>query len=710
MAVTAAEPGRRRMLVGANVILQIALVMAAVIGLIAMAPTFSRQVDVTRTASNSLSQRTIQMLRNLPQDVRISAIYAVTSDLTEEKDRRERVRDLLDLYDREGGSKVTSFVIDPYKERERVTELLKRLRELPTFKDEGKPQSEALDSFKQLAGEIATQFAEDAKQLEPLGAADPRAKLVLNTLRDVSTRITELVDSIEEERRAEVPRYGTLLDRIREQTAAWQADLKGLRQWLTTEAPGSTGATPQLQEYFKQAASRYEALGGKVDALLARMKDLKQTKLEEVVTTLKQWERNRPPILVETNADAKVIPFDDVWPVSRDPDASASREFAGEQVISSAILHLTQKEKTSVVFVRYGLPSLLTPDYSQITPQMIQSGQMPEAPLQDLSQLLEKSNFTAQEWDLTTVKEAPAVAADSHVIYVVTPPAPPQQNRMQPTPQPGISDADRTAVANAVAKSGMAIFLVPADTPDYGYADYLRKTWGIDPQNQLILAKVTAVGEPGQDSRFAITAVHLDSSTLRFTNQEIGRPMQSLPIGLAYTAPLKTVTGDDAPKNVKLEPIAETTSTDTLWAVSNFQLLQREQQRQRGLKPSPDMPKGPFTVAYAAETDDHKRAVIFGSFGFILDQIAGASQPVIVGGTFRSVKLFPGNTELFINALHWVSGNAERIAVGPRGDDVPRLTKLSPGAETNFWKIFLIGVWPALILLVGAGVYMLRRR
>ena len=41
---------------------------------------------------------------------------------------------------------------------------------------------------------------------------------------------------------------------------------------------------------------------------------------------------------------------------------------------------------------------------------------------------------------------------------------------------------------------------------------------------------------------------------------------------------------------------------------------------------------------------------------------------------------------------------------------VPRLDKLEQGPVATFCKVFFVGIWPGLALLVGFGVFLVRRR
>lgn len=77
---------------------------------------------------------------------------------------------------------------------------------------------------------------------------------------------------------------------------------------------------------------------------------------------------------------------------------------------------------------------------------------------------------------------------------------------------------------------------------------------------------------------------------------------------------------------------------------------------------------------------------------------------------FRSLgSLYPANSDLLINALHWLTGEADRIAVGPRRAELPRLSNLRESTAAALPWV-LVGVWPAVALVVGLGVWFVRRR
>ena len=94
---------------------------------------------------------------------------------------------------------------------------------------------------------------------------------------------------------------------------------------------------------------------------------------------------------------------------------------------------------------------------------------------------------------------------------------------------------------------------------------------------------------------------------------------------------------------------------------------------------------------------------------FASDAIAQASGLQQRGNSLMLGPLYPANSDLLINSLHWLTGEANRIAVGPRSGEMPRLKKLDEAWAARLpW--LLVGVWPALALVAGLGVWAVRRR
>jgi hypothetical protein len=111
--------------------------------------------------------------------------------------------------------------------------------------------------------------------------------------------------------------------------------------------------------FLQESGNRYADVVAKIEAETTKLQELEPLELD---TLASQLGPTNNAILVETEEDAKVVDFSEVWPPI-DPGMGGrvrfdKRAFKGEQELTSAILRVTHKEQTAVVFVRYGGPPL----------------------------------------------------------------------------------------------------------------------------------------------------------------------------------------------------------------------------------------------------------------------------------------------------------------------------------------------------------------
>jgi hypothetical protein len=719
---------QRRLLYGANVAVAAVLVVVVVGIAVWLAGQYGGRADLTSSRVNSLSSRTVGLLGGLDQDISITGLYTVLSEYQQyAQKRQDHVRDLLDLYESFGRGHIATAMIDPMKERGKVDELLERLRAKPAYKDEAAPHEQALGKFPELNKAISGLADGDLAKFRSFAEADERMKrvrefvIVANNLGLLGREAQGVAADVEELLADDVPRYGRAVGRVREYLRQVQTSLQDAQRWMSGDGAALPDLLPDVQASFQGASERYQPVLDRVAALLTETEDLKQVKLEEVYDTLSRWS-SQPPILVETETEARVLSLNDVWPYRAGggptPPDGDPRDFAGEQAVSSAILQLTQKEKTAIVFTRFGGDSPIRPDFSRMNRMMMD---IPRAPCQMLNAQLEKANFVTEDWDVATQNEPPKVEDAGRTIYVIFPPEPPPQpNPMQPSPQAGITDAQKQAVLDAVNESGMAIFLAGWSQPTarfmrtgppYEYGDYLRSTWGIDVRDQYLALEFSEApqrqGLKGPANRNPLI---LDTKVVQFTNHDIARPLRALEGAFIAAAPLEILTGDAKPAGVEVGVIAEVKRTEDVWAVADVMRLQEDLQKRFGTTRHEDDIAAPFPVAVAATKEGGQKVVVFGSEQFAADDIAQSQSVMLSSQGLQAYMNFPANTDLFINALHWLTGEADRIAIGPRQSDVPRLDKLTEGGMAQFCRVLLVGIWPGLALLAGAGVWLLRRR
>jgi hypothetical protein len=114
---------------------------------------------------------------------------------------------------------------------------------------------------------------------------------------------------------------------------------------------------------------------------------------------------------------------------------------------------------------------------------------------------------------------------------------------------------------------------------------------------------------------------------------------------------------------------------------------------------------GPVPLAVAATRKVEKgeqRAALFGCGSFAQDRIAFYREP------FDASDRFPGNAELFTNSVFWVAGMDHLISISPEALQARRIGDL--GAAELPLRVLIVGGLPAIVLLVGIIVYVVRRR
>ncbi len=726
MAVTqTTNVSQRRVVYGANVLVQIIVVTLIAVGVI-YASTDRGQVDLTRTGANSLSPKTVGLLRGLEENVTITAVYTVLSEYDERAQKRQNtVDDLLKLYESAGRGRITARMVDPMKDRAQLPALLKRLREKPAYRDEAAKHEEALNAFPEINQQLMTLVDQQLTRIEQLFAADPalqQSQLVeiaqeLNRLKQRS----ELVNGdVQKLLAADLPQYGKAVEAVRGYLETAQNWIQAVKNWVEGRTAADVGLSESAFSFVQGVSNEYQAMKGEIDDLLSQTADLERLKLEELSDELNRW-ANSPPIIVETDREAEVVPFFEVWPMRQDMMAATDgddREFAGEQSISSTILKLTQKEKTAVIFTRFGGPSPITPDFSQFNPMQ---RRMPRAPFGVLNELLGDENFVTQDWDVSTQKEPPTVEDAARTVYVIFPPAPPPQtDPRRPPPTPAISQDDIQVITDAIESAGKAIFLVRCSLREVGgsgsyeFADYLRTTWGIDAAHTNLILRFAPSPENSDLYVPRRPPLVIDTSDrnarAQMTGHAITEPLLASNAGFMAACPLDMVTGDDAPSDATVSELAVVEPSTDIWAIDSVFEIENELRTQRGTTRKPANRVPPFNIALAGEKED-QRIVVFGSVEAFAD--AMIEQPggfAFTGGGLVAYPAYPANPDLFINAVHWLTNEADRISVGARRTEVPRLDKLEEGFWMDFWRIFLVGIWPGFALIVGGGVWFFRRR
>ncbi|MEK6676076.1 MAG: Gldg family protein, partial [Planctomycetota bacterium] len=164
--------GGRRFLVGSNVAMTIALVIAIAGVLQYFAYRYPAKADMTSTGVNSLSDGTMNLLRGLETPVKLTSFYFET-DLEDEDQPRYRrtVEDLLGLYSSTNRGKITTEWVNPLSDHDKVKKLVAELRDKPTFKEELSAHRARLDRYQsELNDRMSKLVSDELSQLASLGA------------------------------------------------------------------------------------------------------------------------------------------------------------------------------------------------------------------------------------------------------------------------------------------------------------------------------------------------------------------------------------------------------------------------------------------------------------------------------------------------------------------------------------------------------------
>lgn len=708
----------RRRLYGANVTITVVLV-AAIVGLLQyFAFAGGSRWDMTSSGINSLAAGTENLIANLDQSVRLTSLYFETDREEEDQQRyRRAVMDLLNLYEATNRASVTAEWINPLKDHEQLKRMKSRVRSLPAFADEVKTYRERIERFLADEGGIAQQARERVDlELEMINNLEPRMSDA--TVEQVVGPIKRLFASWEtglEDAALTVgslsedgnPQYAPAINEIRGIYRNLKESLSNIIKHATREVQRNPEMPVEVVAYLNGCAERYADLTATLTEEQENLDNLEAMRLDSLMAQLDELSN---AILVETDKDARVVDFTSVWPAKNPQQAGMNvgfdqRMFKGESKVTAAILRLTSEKQPAVMFVRYGGQPLFTGGGGHpMMPQ--QSG-----PYMVMRQQLQDANFTVHEWDLKTSDTPPDIDPEpARVVYIILKPSPPPRDPMgRPSQEPPFSDQHREIVLETLGEDGRALFIagwaggpmgaVPAG---YEYNTHLEESWGIKVDTSALLLHVFSP-EPGK-FMMGQDAPMLTHRELEVTEHEIlsGRASRwTLPL----CAPLEFT--EEVPEGVTRHPLITQPRSDDVWAVHDFTVYEAQFREKGHVTRDEADETGPFTLAAAAERGDAK-VVVVSSSEFASDRVAFARELSLSSTGLNVLMRNPGNVTLLINSLHWLNDNTDLLDVG-RPIDMSVL-EINKPAQQKTVQVVTAAVWPAIALLFGGVMWMVRRK
>ncbi|HEX9832388.1 MAG TPA: hypothetical protein VGA66_04735, partial [Mycobacterium sp.] len=615
------------------------------------------------------------------------------------------VDDLFSLYQSANRSMVETQSINPLKDHNQRNDLIERLRNKPKYKEEAAQHIALVEFFSNEIYPKLKEFlgAERAKveqlmQDDPAFAGLQTATNIVQGFEVLGSRADDVVEDVQTALRDEIPQYTSAANHIKDYAAGSGASdgVKGFLSQIQEKGPAIIQAGGDLSEaartFFNGARERYAEMVAKLTELETRTTNLPTLKLEQLRRDLGQSNT----IVVETDDDARILSFDDVWP--RKQQGGMSRQskfedhfFAGEAQVTSAILQMTSTDKPAVVFVKYGGPPVFTAmgGFNPMQPQ-------PQGQYPNLKKTLERLNFSVKEWDLQASKDSPPTfdPEPSRVIYVALDPdpQPPQMPGQQMMPQQGQFDpAAKAAFLAKIGDNGRALFLAgwgepsgPMPIPQpYDYADYLKTTWGVDVQSDVVVLSMIS-HEPG---KWAPRGNPFMSTDWTFGDSVITESIRTMPGSFPNAAPLRRA--ETLPEGVEITDLVTVDASDQIWGESSIMELQQEfQQLNYSKGPSKDDVTGPFPIAVTA-TKGEQKIVVVSSNQFATDAVAGQQTLQLSGGGGLSVrKVNPVNEPFFVNCIQWLNDNEEQIGLGAVTEFAESRLTIEDGGKLTAWKWF----------------------
>ncbi len=710
IAVPAPESQKERWLkYGGNVVLATVVVILLAVLLVYLSERKSKRIDTTATGLYSLKPQTVNLIKDNTQKIKIISLYtkskppvdedAVDAPKVDTADQAEKVADLLEEY-RSKGKNIEIENIDPTSSPAKVEDLTAEVVEkyggqVSKYKTFATTYS---DKYKKI-GELATAEAARVKPLfEIPNLPEDLGQFFYGVSESFRTLPGKLQEAQEESGKflKEKPaNYKGLTESV-ERSASRLSRLWGqiITQFNAVKDNKKLEMPDAVRKYMTDSLPRYQEMKKVADDLVAEVKGLGELKLDDLRTALKQ----RNSILIRGESEWKIIPYEKVWRseprrARGGPDeAAVPPRFAGEQMITTALWAMQHPQKLKVVFVRAGGEPVTQAGFPPFLPSGAFAG---------VSEQLREYNYEVQDKDLTGAAAMqqqqrmqapePSDAEIKDAVWVVVG-SPIQQTQRGPAPT--ISPR----VAEHLMNGGSALFLMDPKSDDMSVA---LKDFGIEVNtNALIVHElIKSVGAKGDQVEEILKFPDL-FAIRNWGDHPLTAPMRSLP-GIIIDAVPVTVKPMAGVKSASLLPVPGAPDAPKAWGETDFNALGEGK-----VEFNPD--KGdiaPPLFAGAAAEKDKSRVVVIGSSRMPTSGVIGFQDP---DGRTRA-RRFPGNSEVFMNSIYWLSRQETMIAISPAAMDVSRISDMSRGAQ-SFWRVgvLLIGL-PGAVILAGAAVWFARR-
>jgi hypothetical protein len=714
---SAADQTSRRLKYGANVAASLLAAAGLFVGAVYLAGETRWRMDLTRGGDFSLRPQTRNVLKQQTTPVRLVSLYERQARPQDGQDYYRRVADLLEEYRRSSGQ-ISVELIDPKSEPSKLDNLVEQVARTESAQVE-QYKSVLADFQRQLRTAVEALAAGELPKLRSLPVddiKDPSARqtvmLAVVTVGNFASQMAEAQQRIELRMAEKIPNY-------RAAVADLQGTLQELSELLAGLADGlgsfgdNTNLPPQVVTYAAESAGRFREVQSQAQSLLERTKSLGELKL----TALRESLRGGRSILVLGETGWRVLPFEKVFPAGQGPrqmaaDKSAGgairRNFAGEQQISAALVSLRQANKPRVVFVRPQGPPLASPFFGQ------------SAPFMELAARLRELNFEVMERDLSgqwamqaqmqgLPPEEPSDEELQSAVWIVL------GYQGQGGPMGGGASL-APKLKEHLDRGGSALVLSYVDGDPLTEA---LQPLGVTIHTDQVLVHDVPAGGPAVQSDDPIADAQRVPFIILMTdygNHPLTRPAQSLEGLLVPMVPVSAA----ATPGITLTPILPFPSQTRAWAEADVQATMAsgtatfDEGIDRLATPAAPLHAGvalerltTATTAPGEVPPPPMRLVVIGNLTFATGSFLGMEDRELFRKGILAPRL-PGNAQLLVGSLYWLSHQDTMLEVAPSESQVSRIGMMSE-SRRRLVGLGLLGLGlPLVVAVAGIAVWRVR--
>ena len=444
----------------------------------------------------------------------------------------------------------------------------------------------------------------------------------------------------------------------------------------------------QVPEFFK-------TVKGQTDPLLNAAPPLRYEEARAILN-------DKPCVLLTSGSDARVIPAELLFRGTGGASTSQINDlFVGEEQLTGALISIQLEPPPLVVFIRSNIGlrgvSIIGSEQQRI-----------EGVYDEVIKRLLSMDFEVAEWPDPVNTDPPPLREGQRVVWVTMPYFRPDVNRSA-----SLDNTNKDTVAAFLqtrlnkGDGAMVMLYANGDTAprlrDEAPPDtivQLLETYGVEAQLYQSAVQLQTEDEDGENRRYTNQFIVNDWPE----SPIVGDALNGINTFFTYPIPIKLNPRD----GLKQTPLVEIAAP-----VLHVQEAAADP-KTGAFTPQADSERDRVLIGAAVEKDA-SRLVTIGSATWAMDEILStAALPDGTVGKDLAERpgariLYPGNSDLFVNSICWLAHEEALIAASPRTQDIRRIEPMSSGALQTY-RVLLWGGMPAVILVVGVAVGLMRRR